>query len=100
MIMAKKKELKKYRMAPLSGGYMAVSMMGFMISALLIIPKSDAWGINKGWGVAFALVFGTMFFASMASMTNADPELFVELETKKNKEPKRTLWEVIKSFFN
>lgn len=96
----KNKEMKKYRMAPLSGGYMAVSMMGFLISVLLIIPKSDDWGINKGWGVAFALVFGTMFFAAMASMTNADPDLFVELETKKNKMPKRTLWEVIKSFFS
>lgn len=70
---------RKFKFAPLSGAYMATSMLGILIS-LLYVSKE-----NSDWGVAFTFVFGIMFVASMVSMTVADADEFVELERKKKK---------------
>lgn len=70
---------RKFKFAPLSGAYMATSMLGILIS-LLYVSKE-----NSDWGVAFTFVFGIMFVASMVSMTVADADEFVELEKKKRK---------------
>ncbi len=70
---------KKYRYAPLSGGYMAISMMGFLASVFFV------YKLSPGWGVAFAIAFGAMFLASIGSMTRADPDAFVAVETKNKK---------------
>ena len=71
---------RRFRFAPLSGAYMAVSMLGILIS-LVYIPTI----LSQDWGIAFTFVFGIMFIASMVSMTVADPDDFVEFETKKKK---------------
>ncbi|MBD3203285.1 hypothetical protein GF327_03260 [Candidatus Woesearchaeota archaeon] len=62
---------------PLSGGYMASSILGFFISAIYVFDK------NHPWGLAFCIVFAIMFLSSVKSMTYADPDMFVALETGK-----------------
>ena len=68
---------------PLSGGYMASSMLGFIISIVFVFQYS------RPFGTAFALVFAAMFFAAIKSMTYTPPELFVEIEKKI--EPKKKI---------
>jgi hypothetical protein len=72
----------KTKFAPLSGGYMATSMLGFLISVIYVFPQ------DRSWGVAFSLVFATMFLSAVASMTHADPDMFVEIEEKYKKKKK------------
>lgn len=81
--MAKKKEVS---VAPLTGGFMIVSMLGFLISALWLLPSSGATvnpvsgeiiegpngenlPISKGWALSFMIITIMMFVASMISMT-------------------------------
>ena len=59
---------KEFNIAPLSGGYMITSIVGFLVSAFYILPKS------KTWGFTFVLFFTLMFIASMISMTYAPTE--------------------------
>ena len=56
---------KEFNIAPLSGGYMITSIVGFLISAFYILPNS------KTWGFTFVLFFTLMFVASLISMTYA-----------------------------
>ena len=56
---------KQLNVAPLSGGYMITSIVGFLISAFYILPNSSKWGFT------FVLFFTLMFIASMISMTYA-----------------------------
>jgi len=46
---------------------MAVSIIGFLISIWLI------WGWSPSWGFAFAAICVIMFFASVISMSKAEP---------------------------
>jgi hypothetical protein len=55
------------RYAPLSSGFMLISMIGFLVSALMISGWSESWGFT------FSLIFTMMFIASMVSMTKAEP---------------------------
>jgi multisubunit Na+/H+ antiporter MnhB subunit len=70
---------RKFKFAPLSGGYMATSMLGILISLMYVYNQSPDWGIT------FTMIFGIMFVASVISMTVADPDEFVELETRNKK---------------
>jgi|SaaInlV_120m_DNA_4_1040238.scaffolds.fasta_scaffold52030_1 hypothetical protein len=55
--------------------YMIASLIGFVASLIFAqIP-------DPTWGVTFVIFFGYMFFTSVVSMTRADPNSFVELET-------------------
>mgnify|MGYP001571074017 FL=1 len=56
---------KQLNIAPLSGGYMITSIVGFLISAFYILPNSSKWGFT------FVLFFTIMFVASLISMTYA-----------------------------
>ena len=56
---------KELNIAPLSGGYMVTSLVGFLISAFYIMPNS------RQWGFTFVLFFTLMFIASLISMTYA-----------------------------
>ena len=56
----KKKEIN---VAPLSGGFMLTSIVGFLISAIYVMPQSTTWGFT------FSAFFVMMFIASMVSMT-------------------------------
>ncbi len=52
--------------AHLSAGFMLTSIIGFLVSALFVMPISESWGFT------FALFFTIMFVASIISMTKAD----------------------------
>ncbi len=62
------------KLAPLSGGFMLASMLGFAISIVWVYPQSISWGI------AFMIVFGAMFLASILSLTYAPVEDIGKLE--------------------
>lgn len=72
-------EKKKFKIAPLSAGYMATSMLGFLISAIYV------YSVAPAWGVAFCAVFAAMFIAAVGSMTAADADLYVAVETRGKK---------------
>ena len=61
----KKKQAMKWHAVPLKGSFMVLSIVGFFFSAYLVYPS------NFNYGVAFMLVFTTMFIASLVSMTKA-----------------------------
>ena len=68
---------KEFNVAPLSGGYMMTSIVGFLISAFYILPASYKWGFT------FVLFFSLMFVASLISMTYAPSDWPLRLERKK-----------------
>ena len=49
--------------APLSGGFMVTSIVGFLASILFV------YKISISWGVAFAVFFAIMFIASVVYFT-------------------------------
>ncbi|HJN56882.1 MAG: hypothetical protein QF436_01970 [Candidatus Woesearchaeota archaeon] len=55
--------MKQTGIAPLTGGFMVTSMVGFLISAIYVFPRSRTWGFT------FSIFFMLMFVASMISMT-------------------------------
>ena len=59
----KKRPVVVSKIAPLSGGFMLTSIVGFIISAVYLYPRSATWGF------AFVLLFILMFVASLISMT-------------------------------
>ena len=65
--------------APLTGFFMLTSLLGFIISVMVI------WGLSKTWSLAFAILFGAMFIASILSMTYAKPESLLKVELHKHK---------------
>ncbi|MBU90660.1 hypothetical protein CMO94_03880 [Candidatus Woesearchaeota archaeon] len=63
--------------APLKGGYMITSIVGFIISAFYVFPQSDTWGFT------FIIFFTLMFVASMISMTYGPDEAMLHVEHRK-----------------
>ena len=51
--------------APLSGGFMITSIVGFFVSAIYIA------NFSLNWGFALSVVFVIMFIASFISMIKA-----------------------------
>ena len=68
---------KEFNIAPLSGSYMITSIVGVLVSAIYVIPKSQRWGFT------FVLFFTLMFVASMISMTYAPSDWPLKSENKK-----------------
>jgi len=68
---------KEFNIAPLSGGYMVTSIVGFLISAFYILPGS------KNWGFTLVLFFTLMFIAALISMTYAPTEWPLRMNGKK-----------------
>jgi hypothetical protein len=67
------------KVAPLSSGYMLVSMFGFIASLIVIMP------LSREWGFAFAFIFAIMFIASLISMTYAPSLKSLEITFGKKK---------------
>ena len=67
----------QYKVAPLTGGYMITSILGFLISAYYVYDVSNRWGFT------FALFFFLMFVASMISMTYGPDEAMLHVGHKK-----------------
>jgi len=63
--------------APLKGGYMITSIVGFIISAVYVFPR------NYTWGLTFTIFFTLMFVASMISMTYGPDEAMYHVGQKK-----------------
>ena len=72
-----------YRAAPLPSSFMLMSMIGFLISSMMVYPR------DKTWGFAFCLIFIIMFIASIISMTYADISHKPVLDIDKRR-PKRS----------
>ena len=68
---------KEFNIAPLSGGYMITSIVGFLISAFYILPNS------KPWGFTFVLFFTLMFVASLISMTYSPSDWPLKMDKRK-----------------
>lgn len=64
----------KPRFVPLSNSFFFTSIVGFYISVIYIAKK---W---PDFGIAFAIVFGIMFFASIISFTYAPANALVKLD--------------------
>ena len=67
----------KMKIAPLSGTFMITAIVGFLISAFYIFPKSSPWGL------AFCVLFAIMFIAGMISVTKAPIEDEWEADKRK-----------------
>ena len=67
---------KEFNIAPLSGGYMITSILGFIISAFYVLPNSRTWGFT------FVLFFILMFIASLISMTYAPGDWPLKMDKK------------------
>ena len=63
--------------APLKGGYMITSIVGFMISAVYVFPRSQTWGFT------FTIFFMLMLVASLISMTYGPDEAMLHIRQKK-----------------
>ena len=70
---------KEFNIAPLSGGYMITSIVGFLISAFYIAPASATWGFT------FVLFFTLMFIAALISMTYSPSDWPLRMERKKSR---------------
>lgn len=67
----------KNHIAPLKNSFMVISMFGFVISAIYIVPKSLQFGF------AFCLVFLVMFIASVISMTYSEEIEHLQIDYKR-----------------
>ena len=63
--------------APLTGGYMITSIVGFIISSMYV------YDISNRWGFTFAIFFTLMFVASLISMTYGPDEAMYHVGQKK-----------------
>lgn len=63
--------------APLTGGYMITSIVGFIISSMYV------YDISNRWGFTFAIFFTLMFVASLISMTYGPDEAMLHVGQKK-----------------
>jgi len=63
--------------APLTGGYMITSIVGFIISSMYV------YDISNRWGFTFAIFFTLMFVASLISMTYGPDEAMLHIGQKK-----------------
>ncbi len=63
--------------APLTGGFMITSMVGFIISAIYVFPQ------NYKWGFTLSLFFFLMFVAAMISMTYGPDEAMLHVGHRK-----------------
>ncbi len=76
---------RKPAVAPLSDSFFLISIIGFYISLIFVMPRS------ADFGVAFAIVFGTMFIAAMVSLTYAPARALISLEEYERKRKKGKL---------
>ena len=63
--------------APLTGGYMITSIVGLIISAIYVFPRSNTWGFT------FTIFFTLMFIASLIAMTYGPDEAMLHAGHRK-----------------
>ena len=67
---------KGWKATPLPASFMLTAILGFIISAIWVLPRSF------NWGVAFLIFFTIMFVASLFSMTHAPSQAEWALDKK------------------
>ncbi|MFC1755369.1 hypothetical protein ACFL96_18595 [Thermoproteota archaeon] len=67
-----------YKVAPLSSGFMLVSMVGFMVT----VVYTSFGKIDPTWGFTLGLFFVIMFVSSMISMTYAPVEALMKQDAE------------------
>ena len=67
------------KVAPLTGTFMIISILGFIISLFLV------YKVTPPFGIAFALIFALMFIASIISMTYSDVDAVLKMERREMK---------------
>ncbi len=75
--MKKKRDFKKYRVAPLSGAFTLTGLLGLIV----VFVYTLSGRLEATWGFAFILIFLPMFIASMISITPTFPS---ELDKRKS----------------
>ena len=55
----------RWHATPLRGSFMLIAILGFLISAYIVYPRS------YNFGTAFLILFAAMFTASLISMSKA-----------------------------
>lgn len=68
-----------YRIVPLSSGFMLTSILGAIISAMYVYPRTASFGFT------FFLFFTLMFIASLISMTLAPIEAEFDVKKERNR---------------
>lgn len=68
-----------YRIVPLSSGFMLTSILGAIISAMYVYPRTASFGFT------FFLFFTIMFIASLISMTLAPIEAEFDIKKERNR---------------
>ena len=68
-----------YKVVPLSAGFMLTSIIGAMISAMYVYPRS------RSFGFTFFLFFTIMFIAALVSMTLAPIDAEFDVKREKNR---------------
>jgi len=76
-----------YKVAPLSSGFMLVSMIGFMIS----VVYTSFGKLDPTWGFTLGFFFVLMFVASMISMTHAPIEALIQQDAAERRPAERTI---------
>ena len=81
---------KDFNVAPLSGGYMITSIVGFLVSIYLVEPTlakhfGPTSAAPKTWAFTLVLFFVLMFVASLISMTYAPTDWQVKTKGVKSK---------------
>lgn len=71
------------KVVPLSGGFLLIAIIGFILSWFLVYNK----GLHS-LGFAFMLVFMAMFIASFISLNKMEADTIKSLD-RRLKEPKR-----------
>ena len=77
--MEEQSTMKKPKVAPLPNSFFLTSIIGFYISIIFVMPRSE------DFGVAFSIVFIVMFIASMISLTYAPAKSLIALEEYERK---------------
>lgn len=76
------------KVAPLTGGFLIIAIVGFFLSWFLVYNKGQ-----QSLGVAFMLVFIAMFIASFVSLHKMEEDTLTQLERatieKRNAKRKR-----------
>ena len=69
--------------APLKSGFMITSIVGLIISAIYVFPRSQPWGFT------FTLFFAMMFVASIISMTYGPEEAMLHVGHERERKKKK-----------
>jgi len=75
------------KMTPLPASFMLTAMLGLIITTVYTTYNK----IGLSWGIAFDIVFGLMFFASILSITPSGPQAGTAVADRTAKKGKKSV---------